>query len=50
MATDDDITGPINPAEFTIAELAEVTKEITNSRSKLVDKPFGATVPGRTNR
>ena len=53
MATDDDITGPPNlgyPAEFTIAELAEVTQEITNSRSELVYKPFGATAPGRTNR
>ena len=38
-----DVTGPINlgnPGEFTIRELAELTVELTGSRSKLVFRPL----------
>jgi UDP-glucuronate decarboxylase len=43
MATDDDVTGPINlgnPHESTIRELATQIIELTGSRSKLVHKPL----------
>jgi UDP-glucuronate decarboxylase len=39
MATNDEITGPINlgnPSEFTILELAQMVVELTGSRSKIV--------------
>lgn len=39
MNSDDTVTGPINmgnPNEFTIIELAELTKELTNSRSDII--------------
>ena len=44
MATPADVTGPINlgnPGEFTIRQLAEMTIEMTGSKSKLtfVDLP-----------
>ena len=48
MATDDDITGPINtgnPYEFTIKELAEKVIELTNSRSELVFKDLPSDDP-----
>jgi UDP-glucuronate decarboxylase len=43
MQTSDDVTGPINignPVEFTIRELAELTIELTGSRSKIVHAPL----------
>ncbi len=43
MQTDDDVTGPINvgnPAEFTIAQLAELTIELTGSCSRIVQVPI----------
>jgi UDP-glucuronate decarboxylase len=43
MATDRDVTGPINlgnPVEFTIRELAELVIELTASSSSLVHKPL----------
>jgi UDP-glucuronate decarboxylase len=43
MATDDDVTGPINvgnPHEFTMLELAEAVLELTGSSSELVYKPL----------
>ena len=43
MATDDDVTGPVNlgnPNEFTIKQLAERVIELTGSRSKLIYKPL----------
>jgi UDP-glucuronate decarboxylase len=43
MDTDDEITGPINlgnPREFTIRELAEMTIELTGSKSKIVNRPL----------
>jgi len=43
MATDDDVTGPINlgnPGEFTMIELAENVIELTGSKSKLVFEPL----------
>jgi UDP-glucuronate decarboxylase len=42
MATDDDVTGPINlgnPHEITMLELAEAVIRLANSSSKLVFKP-----------
>lgn len=42
MATDDDVTGPINlgnPNEFTILQLAELVVELTGSKSKIVHLP-----------
>jgi len=41
MATDDDVTGPMNlgnPGEFTIKELAEQVIRLTNSKSELIYK------------
>jgi UDP-glucuronate decarboxylase len=43
MATDDDVTGPINignPGEFTMIELAENVIDLTRSSSKLVFEPL----------
>ena len=43
MATPDEVTGPVNvgnPGEFTIRELAELTIELTGSKSKLVFRPL----------
>jgi len=43
MATNDDVTGPINlgnPYEFTIKQLAERVIELTGSSSKLIFKPL----------
>ncbi len=48
MATDDDVTGPINlgnPGEFTILELAEKVIAATGSKSELVRKPLPADDP-----
>jgi UDP-glucuronate decarboxylase len=48
MATDDDVTGPINlgnPGEFTMIELAENVIELTDSKSKLVYEPLPADDP-----
>jgi UDP-glucuronate decarboxylase len=43
MATDDDVTGPINlgnPDEFSILELAETVINLTGSRSRIVHGPL----------
>ena len=43
MATDDDVTGPINlgnPGEFTIRQLAEQIIDLTNSTSTLIREPL----------
>lgn len=43
MASDDDITGPVNignPGEFTIRELAEQVIFITGSASKIIQQPL----------
>jgi UDP-glucuronate decarboxylase len=43
MGTSDSFTGPVNlgnPDEFTIRQLAELVIELTNSSSKLVNKPL----------
>ena len=43
MATDDDVTGPINlgnPGEFTMLELAQQVIELTGAKSKLVFQPL----------
>src|SRR5947209_2694031 len=43
MGTPPDICGPMNlgnPGEFTIAELATQVVELTNSRSKIVNRPL----------
>ena len=48
MATDDDITGPINignPGEFTMIELAENVIELTGSSSKLIYEDLPADDP-----
>lgn len=48
MNSPDDFTGPVNlgnQAEFTIAELAEVVIELTNSKSKIVHKPLPSDDP-----
>lgn len=50
MATDDEVTGPINignPGEFTMIELAENVIELTNSNSKLVFEPLPPDDPQR---
>ena len=42
MATEDDVTGPVNlgnPAEMTIRELAEEILELTGSSSEIVSTP-----------
>ena len=43
MNTPDEFTGPVNlgnPSEFTILQLAQLTKEMTGSTSKIVFKPL----------
>lgn len=48
MATNDDVTGPINignPGEFTILELAEKVIEMTGSSSKIVRLPLPSDDP-----
>jgi len=43
MDTGDDITGPVNlgnPSEFTIMELAQLVKNMTGSKSKIVFRPI----------
>ncbi|MCK5676266.1 MAG: GDP-mannose 4,6-dehydratase, partial [Verrucomicrobia bacterium] len=48
MATDDEVTGPVNlgnPGEFTMIELAENVIELTGSKSKLVFEPLPADDP-----
>ncbi len=43
MATDDDVTGPVNignPTEFTIMELAEAIIRLAGSRSKIIFSPL----------
>ena len=48
METPDEITGPVNignPGEFTIRELAELTIELTGSKSKLISLPLPADDP-----
>lgn len=48
MATDDDVTGPMNlgnPGEFTILELAELVIKMTKSRSKIVFAPLPSDDP-----
>ncbi len=48
MQTGDDVTGPINvgnPAEFTIAQLAELTIELTGSRSQITHVPLPSDDP-----
>jgi UDP-glucuronate decarboxylase len=43
MGTSESFTGPVNlgnPDEFTIRQLAELVIELTNSNSKLVNKPL----------
>lgn len=48
MDTPDDFTGPVNlgnPSEFTIAELAELVIELTNSKSTIVRKPLPSDDP-----
>ena len=46
----DDFVGPVNignPGEFTIRQLAELTLELTGSRSQLVEKPLPVDDPER---
>jgi UDP-glucuronate decarboxylase len=46
----DDFVGPVNlgnPGEFTIRQLAELTLELTGSRSPLIDKPLPVDDPER---
>ncbi len=48
MASGDDVTGPLNlgnPDEFTIRELAELTIELTGSKSRLIHMPLPADDP-----
>jgi UDP-glucuronate decarboxylase len=48
MATPDDFTGPVNlgnAAEFTIAQLAELVIDLTNSSSTIMRKPLPADDP-----
>jgi len=48
MATDDDVTGPINignPGEFSMLELAETVLKLTESTSKLVYQPLPSDDP-----
>lgn len=43
MQSDDDFTGPVNlgnPVEFTMLELAEQVRELTNSKSEIQFKPL----------
>ena len=46
----DDFLGPVNignPGEFTIRELAEIVLELTDSKSKIIEKPLPADDPTR---
>jgi UDP-glucuronate decarboxylase len=48
MDSGEDVTGPINlgnPGEFTMIELAEAVRELTNSKSRLVRMPLPADDP-----
>jgi UDP-glucuronate decarboxylase len=48
MATDADLTGPINignPGEYSMLQLAETVLRLTGSRSKLVFKPLPSDDP-----
>jgi UDP-glucuronate decarboxylase len=48
MGTDDDCTGPVNlgnPIEFSILELAQTVIALTNSQSKLVNRPLPSDDP-----
>ena len=48
MNTPDQITGPVNignPGEFTMIQLAELVKKMTNSNSKIVFRPLPADDP-----
>ena len=48
MATDDEVTGPINvgnPGEFTMLELAKEVIAVTNSKSKIEFRPLPADDP-----
>ena len=50
MNAPDDFTGPVNignPGEFTIRQLAELTLELTGSKSPLVEKPLPTDDPER---
>jgi UDP-glucuronate decarboxylase len=50
MASPDDFTGPVNlgnPGEFTIRQLAELTLELTGSKSPLVERPLPVDDPER---
>jgi len=50
MATPDEVVGPINlgnPGEFTMLELAESVKRLTNSRSRIVHEPLPQDDPKR---
>ena len=50
MNASDDFTGPVNignPGEFTIRQLAELTLELTGSKSPLVEKPLPTDDPER---
>jgi UDP-glucuronate decarboxylase len=50
MASADDFTGPVNlgnPAEITVAELAEMVLELTGSRSRIVYRPLPIDDPRR---
>jgi UDP-glucuronate decarboxylase len=43
MATTDDVAGPINlgnPSEFTVHELAELVIKLTNSSSRIIQRPL----------
>jgi UDP-glucuronate decarboxylase len=48
MGTADPVTGPVNignPAEFSIRELAQITIDLTGSRSQIVSRPLPADDP-----
>ncbi|WP_119286445.1 UDP-glucuronic acid decarboxylase family protein [Azohydromonas sediminis] len=50
MASPDEVLGPINlgnPGEFTMLELAEAVKRLTNSRSSIVHEPLPQDDPKR---
>ena len=50
MQSDDSVIGPINlgnPGEFTIRQLAELTLELTGSRSQVIEKPLPVDDPER---
>jgi UDP-glucuronate decarboxylase len=50
MASPDEVLGPVNlgnPGEFTMLELAEAVKRLTNSRSRIVHEPLPQDDPKR---